>query len=86
MKYVLRVAIIFFAIVTVVYAADVHQIDPFETENFPATDHTPCAKIVHNGTGPAYFVGAKTTAEWQSFYNKVQGGGFPNLSINGCPP
>lgn len=64
------VILIILGFLSVAYAADIHQIDPAETEAFNGANHNPCAHIKNNGSN-TYFVGAKTDTEWQSFYNAV---------------
>ena len=79
--------VVLLAVLSVVYAADIHQVGPASGNyDFPLVDHSPCARVVKSSGTGSYFVGAKTAAEWQSFYNKVQAAGFPDLSISGCPP
>lgn len=86
-KWSLRFICSVLCIISVVHAADIHRIDPSETETF--TGHIPCAQVNHDGSNSnSYHVGAKTQAEWQSFYDEVSAYSLPGLSIigvTGCP-
>lgn len=83
-KWLFRVSLIAMGLASLVHASDIHQIDPGETETF--TGHTPCVRVTHDSSiTKSYFVGAKTSAEYQSFYDEVKLGTIPALSASACP-
>lgn len=83
-RYFLKILLLTLGFLSVIHAADMHQIDPGETEVF--TGHVPCFRVTHDSSiTKSYFVGAKTAAEYQSFYDEVSAYNLPALNPSACP-